>query len=171
MTVGAVERALATLSKMSAMLGGLVLLGLIILSVLSITGRALVPFGLTPIPGDFELVETGTAFAVFCFLPWCQLNGGHVTVDLAKGVLGPRRDAALAAFYNLLMTLVAAFITWRAFAGMQDKMQYNETTFVLQFPVWWGYAVCLPFAALFILVSAFTVWRDLKEARMPETGR
>ena len=57
------ENALTALARWSALLGGLVLLALIVLSVVSITGRALVPFGLAPIPGDFELVERGTAFA------------------------------------------------------------------------------------------------------------
>lgn len=169
--MAAVERVLTALSRLSALLGGLVLVGLIIMSVLSITGRALVPLGLTPIPGDFELVEAGTAFAVFCFLPWCQLSGGHVTVDLLKPALGPRRDAALEVVFNTLMTLIAAFITWRAFAGMGDKLQYNETTFILQLPVWWGYAICLPLGLLFVAVSAFTVYRSARLALAPEPHR
>ncbi len=148
------------------MLGGLVLIALIVLSVLSISGRALVPIGLTPIPGDFELVEAGTAFAVFCFLPWCQLQGGHVTVDILKDALGPRMDGLLAALFNLMMTMTAIFILWRTYAGMHDKMRYNEVTFILQFPAWWGYALCLPLAALFVAVGAFTVWRSIARARM-----
>lgn len=152
------------------MLGGLVLLAIIIMSVLSITGRALIWMGLTPIPGDFELVQSGTAFAVFCFLPWCQLNAGHITVDLLKGPLGPRRDAALAVIHNALMTLTAAFIAWRAVDGMQEKIRYNETSFILQYPVWWGYAICLPPAVMFVVVSAFTVWRSVGQTRRPGAG-
>lgn len=165
---GRIEWTLTVLARLSAMLGGLVLLALIILSVLSITGRALVPVGLGPIPGDFELVQAGTAFGIFCFLPWCQMEGGHVTVDILKRWLGPRVDALLAAGFNLLMTLAAAFILWRAYAGMQDKMRYTEVTFILQYPVWWSYAVCLPLAALFVAVSAFTVYRSLRAAFAPE---
>ncbi len=164
MQPGRTEWTLTVLARLSAMLGGLVLLALIILSVLSITGRALVPVGLGPIPGDFELVEAGTAFGIYCFLPWCQLEGGHVTVDVLKRWLGRRADALLAAGFNLLMTLAAAFILWRAYAGMQDKLRYNEVTFILQYPVWWGYAVCLPLAALFVAVAAFTVYRSLRDA-------
>lgn len=166
--MGAVERILTMLARGSALLGGFVLVALILLSVLSIGGRALVPLGFTPIPGDFELVETGTAFAVFCFLPWCQIQGGHVTVDILKSALGPRMDTLLAALFNLVMTLTAIFILWRANAGMQDKMRYNEVTFILQFPVWWGYAVCLPMAALFVAVGAFTVWRSIAQMRAHE---
>ena len=47
-----------------------------LMSVASIVGRALsgLGLGLGPVPGDFELVEAGTALAVFCFLPWCHLK-------------------------------------------------------------------------------------------------
>jgi len=165
MTVSVVENKLEALAKFSALIGGLVLVAVMIMSVLSIAGRALVPIGLTPIPGDFELVEVGTAFAVFCFLPLCQLKSGHVTVDLIVPAIGPRNDAILAVFHNLLMTVVLVFITWRAFGGLQDVKQYNETSFILQFPLWWGYAVCLPFAGLAAVVSAFTAWRSFTEAR------
>ncbi len=52
-----------------AWFGSLVLVLIALMSVASIVGRALAGFGLGPVPGDFELVEVGTALAVFCFLP------------------------------------------------------------------------------------------------------
>ncbi|MEP4859031.1 MAG: TRAP transporter small permease, partial [Alphaproteobacteria bacterium] len=51
------------LARMMAIAGGIVLAAITVLTVVSITGRSLVPFGLAPVPGDFELVEAGTAFA------------------------------------------------------------------------------------------------------------
>ena len=66
----------------SAIVGGVVLCAITLMSVASITGRALIGVGLGPVPGDFEMVEVGTALAVFFFLPWCYLKGGHATVDL-----------------------------------------------------------------------------------------
>ena len=35
----------------------------------------------TPIPGDFELAQIGTAVAVFAFLPYCQVVRGNIVVD------------------------------------------------------------------------------------------
>ena len=157
-------------SRAFALLGGVVLVALMLLVIVSITGRALIPLGLRPVPGDFELVAAGTAFAVFCFLPWCQLERGHVSVDILAPLLGRRRDAALSIFHNLLMTAASAFIAWRLWAGMLDKMQYKETTYILGLPVWWGYALCVPLAAAFVLVSAFTVIRSAEEALMRRAG-
>jgi TRAP-type C4-dicarboxylate transport system permease small subunit len=76
---------------------------------------------------------------------------------------------------NLLMTGAAGIITWRLFLGMLDKRSYGETSFILQFPVWWGYAASLLGAAVFALVCAYSVLRSLGELRQAdgpqETGR
>ena len=58
------------LARLMAWFGAAVLTALAALTVASIAGRALSGFGLGPVPGDFELVEAGTALAVFAFLPW-----------------------------------------------------------------------------------------------------
>lgn len=142
--VNVIDRAVTALSRVLALAGGAVLLAVIVLVVVSIIGRALIPLGLGPVPGDFELVKLGMAVAVFGFLPWCQLNRGHVSVDLFAPLLGPRRDALAFVLHNMAMTAAGAFITWRLWAGMADKMTYRETTFILRLPVWWGYAVCIP---------------------------
>ncbi len=156
---------LTGLSRLLALLGGVLLILVTVLVVVSVSGRALVWAGLAPVPGDFELVEAATALAIFCFLPWCQIQRGHVAVDVFVELLGPRADAALSVLFNALMTVVAGFILWRLWAGMLDKMQYNETTFILQFPVWWGYAVCVPVAGVFVVVAAWTVVRSVVETR------
>ena len=44
-------------AKWSAIVGGLVLCAITLMSVASITGRALIRVGLGPVPGDFEMVE------------------------------------------------------------------------------------------------------------------
>jgi len=155
---------LETVCRVIALFGGMVLLILVTLTVVSITGRALIFVGLGPVPGAFELVEHGTAFATFCFLPWCQIQRGHVTVDILAKAFGPRLDNWLTAFGNLLMTALAVLIAWRLWFGMIDKFKYNETSYILQFPVWWGYAACVPAAILFAVVSAYTVWRSANDA-------
>jgi hypothetical protein len=59
------------------------------------------------------------------------------------------------------MTVVAALLAWRLYLGTLEKQLYLETTFILQMPVWWGYALALIGAVLFVLVAAYTVWRSL----------
>ncbi|MGD1877952.1 MAG: TRAP transporter small permease [Kiloniellaceae bacterium] len=150
------------------MAGGAVLIAALIVTVVSIVGRALIFAGLAPIPGDFELVEAATAFAVLAFMPLCQFHRGHVTVDLFLTRAGRRPNALIDVATNLAMTGAAGVITWRLCLGMLDKRSYGETTFILQFPVWWSYAGALVGAAVFTLVCAYTVWRSLDEAKTGE---
>ena len=150
------DQGVTVLAKGLALAGGLVLIALIVLTSMSIAGRYLIPFGFGPVPGDFERVDMGGAFAVFCFLPWCQLRRGHVSVDLIKPILSARVNAALDLVAACGMALVAIILTWRLGLGLADKFRYGETTLILQVPVWWGYAASLVGAAGFAVVCIHT---------------
>lgn len=163
-----IDRFVERLAFAAAMTGGAVLIAVMIMTVISITGRGFVFAGLGPIPGDFELVESGTAFAVFAFLSWCQVRRGHVTVDMFLGKAGPRVNAAIDMISNAVLTVVAAIILWRLFAGMLDKRSYSETTFILQYPVWWSYLASCAGAAIFTVVSLWSTWRSWRELRRGE---
>jgi TRAP-type C4-dicarboxylate transport system permease small subunit len=147
------------LARALAIAGGAVLVALTILVAISITGRALLTlgFGLGPVPGDFELVEAGTGFAVFAFLPWCQLRRGHATVDLFTNFLSPGANRIIDLVTEILMTLTLGLIAWRLWAGTLDKFNYGETTFILQFPVWWPFAASLVAAVIAVVVSAYLI--------------
>ena len=116
----------------------LVLVAITVMVVISVTGRALTGLGLGPVPGDFELVELGTGVAVFWFLPWTFLRGGHATVDLLYHHLPRAVQHVLTLVCDVLMLLLWAVLTWRLWDGMLEKREYLETTFILQLPVWWA---------------------------------
>ena len=155
-----VGRIVVLLAKYVAIAGGLVLAAIAVVTLLSVIGRALIPLGLSPIPGDVELVEAGVLFAVFSFLPWCQLTAGHATVSILTDRFGARTNTVIVLLTDIVMLLVAVFIAWRHWVGMMDKMQYMETTFILRVPLWWTFAASMPGAFIFILVSAYCVVRS-----------
>jgi TRAP-type C4-dicarboxylate transport system permease small subunit len=155
-------RVMRALAAAMALAGGLVLLALLALTCVSVAGRALVGLGLGPVPGDFEFVEMGVAFAVFAFLPWCHLNRGHAAVELLTRYLGRTANRWLDLAADVLMLLVAALITWRLALGTLDKRSYRETTFILQAPVWWAYAACLVGALVFTVVALYCAGRSLR---------
>lgn len=154
-----------------AVLGGAVLTALVLVTGLSVLGRGmnslahsgllgagdaglagwLARFG--PITGDFELVEAGVAFAVFAFLPWCQLRAGHATVDIFTARLPARANMALMVLWDVVFAAALILIAWRLGAGMEGKMRNGETTYLLQFPVWWAYACSLFGATVAALVA------------------
>ena len=150
------------LGRAMAVLGGLVLASLILLTCLSVAGRVLntllhgwlgtvapgfsawlLDLGVGPILGDFELVEAGVAFAIFAFIPLCQLRAGHATVDILVGRFPPKVNRFLQMIIEIVFAAVLILIAWRLYDGMLSKKSYGETTFLLQFPIWWSYAASL----------------------------
>ena len=167
-------RAMDRLARWTAMAGGLVLTGLVVLTCVSVLGRGLntlghsgmlgeagavlIGAGVGPVKGDFELVEAGVAFAIFAFLPWCQLRGGHATVDIFTSKLPARANLWLVAFWEGVLTGAIWLITARLFAGLAGKYGNGETTFLLEFPVWWAYAVSFAAAVVASVVAGYCAW-------------
>lgn len=147
------------LSQTLAWIGGFVLTSMAILSVASIVGRTFSGFGLGPVPGDFELVEAGTALAVFCFLPWTHLRSGHAVVDLFWKAYPPTMQRALVVVADSSMLMVWGLLVWRMGVSMEDYRENGEVSFILQMPVWWGYASSMVPALIGCVVYA---WRLLE---------
>ncbi|WP_419906766.1 TRAP transporter small permease [Hoeflea sp.] len=160
-----IERWVEILARLTALAGGLVLTALVIITVISVTGRSLVFTGLAPVPGDFELVEAGTAFAVFAFLPWCHLKRGNAVVEVLTMHFSDTANRFIEIIANLMMMILAVLICWRHWLGTIDKYGYQETTFILQFPIWWAYAAGLFGAVVFVIVSVWCFWRSIVEYR------
>lgn len=178
------HRVIDRLARVFAQLGGLVLVALIILTCLSIAGRtlngilhadwvqalmpgaaaALLDSGVGPINGDFELVEAGMAFAIFAFLPLCQLNGAHASVDIFTSALPLRANRLLRMVIEVIFAAVLVLIAWQLFQGMLSKKNTGQTTFLIEFPVWWAYAISLTAAVVAALVSVYVASMRVVEA-------
>jgi TRAP-type C4-dicarboxylate transport system permease small subunit len=163
-----IDRLMRSLAAFLAILGGLVLIAVILATVASVTGRALLWIGLGPIRGDFELVELGTGFAVFSFLPWVQINRQHASVEILTMHLGSTANRLIDLVADLLMLTIAVLLTWKHWDGTLDKLAYGETTFIIQYPIWWAYASGLVGAFGFVLVS---IWCTILSLRALLTGQ
>lgn len=176
------------LSRAMAILGGIVLTVLIMLTCMSIVGRLLngglhsdlvqgvapgvaawaLGLGIGPVNGDFELVEAGVAFAIFAFLPLCQITAGHAAVDIVANGFPRLVNRWLGAAIEIAFAAVLVLIAVQLLNGMLAKKSYGETSFLLEFPVWWGYAASLSAAAVAALVGVYMALVRLIEAA---TGR
>lgn len=159
-----------SLAQAMALLGGAVLLGLVVMTCLSILGRelgALFPAsGLGPVTGDFELVEAGMAFVLFAFLPLAQIDRAHATVDVFAARFPPRLQRGLAAAIELVFAAALVLIAVQLFAGTVSKHDSGQTTFLLQLPVWWAYAVSVAGAALAAVMALYLAALRVAEAAM-----
>ncbi|MDH5750446.1 MAG: TRAP transporter small permease [Rhodospirillales bacterium] len=151
----AVGRVLFFISYIFALIGGFLISGLSIMTVISVFGRYLFS---APIPGDFEMIALGTAVTVFLFLPYCHLMKGNVIVDLFLSWAPKSVQAFFDVLSNLLLAVIAGAISWRMWFGTQDMIEYNEITFILGIPIWWVF----PFAVVsFALLSVSALYTSV----------
>jgi TRAP-type C4-dicarboxylate transport system permease small subunit len=145
LTFGRGGRALLAAAKQLAIAGGLVFVGLVVMSLVSIVGRKLFAW---PVPGDVEMLQMCAAFAAASFFAWCHLVNGDVKVDFFTHNLPPHLVAGLDAFGSLLVGLFGALLAWRTAAGAIALREVGETSAVLGWPVWLAQALMVPGFAL-----------------------
>lgn len=153
---------LTRLCSIFAGIGGVTLLAMMLMTVASVTLRTVIG---KPIPGDYELIEIGSAIAIFCFLPWCQATGGNVLVDFFTQKASPTTTHLLEAFGAVLYLLIAALLTWRLIHGGLEMRQYGEQSMVLAVPVWWSFLIIIPAMVLLTITCAASVLGHLKAVR------
>ena len=154
-------RAARAAALVFALVGGAILLLVAAVTVASVIGRWIQS---TPIPGDVELVQLGTAAALALFLPWCQLHGSHLIVDIftARTTMSAQRRLDRTA--QLFAAAVLGLLAVRAAAGIVDLRAAGETSMVLGLPLWLAYAAMVPSLALAALIALLDAWRHEPEA-------
>lgn len=150
-----------------ALLGGLVLVGVVLVNAWSILAGAIVN---KPFPGDFELTEMGAAVAAFCFLPYCQLVGANVSADIFTMRAGPRAIALMSVLASVIAVAFAAILLWRMSAGLLDYREYEQFTGILEIPIWWAFVPALVSLALVVLASVITLAEAFGELARTKPG-
>lgn len=151
------------LAALSAFMGGAILTVITLMAVTSIVMRSI---GFEPIQGDFELVQVALAGCIALMLPWCQLQGGNLTVDFFTVGLRKSRQRRLDAIGAVLFAIVMALVTWRTCAGAISVKASNESTMILGFPLWIGYVAMIPGLLLTVfaaLQTARTAWKESRQ--------
>ena len=154
-------RLVTTIARIWALLGGLVLVGVVLLTAASVVLDLLFR---RPVPGDFELVQILVAEAVFAFLPWCQIRRGNVAVDLFTMRAPAWFQLVMQAIGSLLMLLLALLLLWRMSIGAFDYYDpvFPEITPILGVPVWIAFPPILVSLLLWALASVVTMLEDLR---------
>jgi TRAP-type C4-dicarboxylate transport system permease small subunit len=113
--------------------------------VTSVSARALLG---RPIQGDVELTQFAIGLCISLCLPWCQLRGANIVVDFFTQRLPAARIRQLDALGTALVALMCALLAWRTGVGALAVRQAQETTMILELPMWWAYASLAPGLAL-----------------------
>lgn len=141
---------LSALARWCAILAGVLLTGITLMTCASLLGRNLIGKTLS---GDFELTGVAAGAAIALFMPWCQLVRGNIIVDFFTSKSSASTNAALDRCGALLLGLVVALIAWRACVGGLNAYNTQSGTMMLGFPEWIVYAAMVPPLLLTALIA------------------
>ena len=152
---GRLYRALYYPAQGFALAGGMLLLLLIGMSLVSIVGRKRMS---APSRGDIELMEIGSAIAIAAFLPLCELRGAHIKVDAFTLSISSSLRRLLDTFAHLACLLVALVLAWRTGLQMFDNLEYGEVSTLLSIPLWIPLLLIVPSLMLLALCALARVF-------------
>lgn len=146
-------RVLELLAKFCAILAGLILTGVTLMTCASLIGRNTTGWTLV---GDFELTGVAAGAAIALFLPLAQAKRSNIIVDFFTARASERTTRALDRFGALLLGLGLVLLTWRTALGGLSSWQSQSTTMMLGFPEWVVYAFMVP---AFALTAVIALWQ------------
>jgi TRAP-type C4-dicarboxylate transport system permease small subunit len=153
---------LEKLARLSAIVAGILLIGITLMTVYSVIGRDFLGKALT---GDFEITGVLTGAAIALFLPWCQLRRGNIIVDFFTAKASEKTQKMLDRLGAFLLGAMMALCAWRAALGGWSAYQSNSGTMMLGFPEWIVYCFIVPgltLTALIALVQAAVGFSDVE---------
>ena len=155
-------RLLETLAKGCAIIAGLLLTLITLMTCVSLVGRNTV--GIT-LAGDFELTGVTAGAAIALFLPWCQFRRGNIIVDFFTSKSKARTNDLLDRIGALLLALMMGLMSWRTSLGGLNAYTSHSGTMMLGFPEWVVYACIAPPLALTAVIA---LWQAATGIRAPE---
>ena len=145
-----------------ALLGGVVLLGLMGLTVVDVTARYVFN---APIFGGQDVAELMLLAVAACSFAYCGRTGGHVAVE----IFSTGRARALTRWMDppvkLASAAILAVLAWRCGVAGLAAMSYDEASNLLEIPYWpfyWLLAGGFAVYALVLLIEATDLLRGDK---------
>ena len=133
-----------------AFVGGMLLMLLAVMTVVSVIGRKVFD---QPVPGDVEITQYVIAVAISAFFPYCLFSGGNLIVDFFTAKASERTRRILDAIGALTLAFAMGLFAWRTVVGTISVKNSGETSMVISMPLWWTYALMAPSFVLATLAA------------------
>jgi len=145
---------LQSLAKLSAILAGVLLTVITLMTCVSLIGRNTV--GITLV-GDFELTGVATGAAIALFMPWCQVKRGNIIVDFFTAKAHTTLNERLDRLGALLLALVFALLAWRTTLGGLNAYATGSSSMMMGVPEWIEYVTMVPPFVLTTVIALYQV--------------
>jgi TRAP-type C4-dicarboxylate transport system permease small subunit len=156
-------RVLEALAKLCAILAGILLTGITLMTCGSLIGRNTVGVSIV---GAFELTGVAAGAAIAMFMPICQARRGNIIVDFFTARASERTQAGMDRLGAFVIALIFGLLAWRSTLGGLNSHSSGSETQIMGFPEWIVFAFMVPafvlagLIALHQAVFGFTVPED-----------
>ena len=151
------RRRLDRTTRAVALFGGLVLVAAMLFTVVAVCMAALG----RPILGDTEIVEFAAGVAVMSFMPYCQMQYGHVAITAFTGWAPQNVKAGLDVAAGIAFALVVIVLAVQLIVGGYDAYDRGRISMFLRLPRWWGFALAGVPAVLWMATAVFVVFERM----------
>lgn len=132
---------LETLAKSCAVLAGVLLTGITLMTCVSLIGRNTTGWTLV---GDFELSGSAAGAAIALFMPWCQVRRANIIVDFFTAKASERTTRVLDRLGALMLAVCMGLLAWRSGIGGVNAWKSGSGSMMLGFPEWIVYVCMVP---------------------------
>ena len=124
---------IGTITQIGGLVTPILIVFIMFLIVFDVTSRTLFN---SPVSGSVELIQCLIAVAGFMAMGWTTYKDKHIRIDslTSKLPLGVARVVDLITSIVPLVALVP--LTWQSFVRMQQAIEFNENTAILQLPMY-----------------------------------
>lgn len=155
---------LENLAKICAVLAGVLLTGITLMTCVSLIGRNTTGW---TIVGDFELSGSAAGAAIALFMPWCQVRRANIIVDFFTAKASEVTNRRLDRLGALLLALCMGLLAWRSGIGGINAWNTNAGSMMLGFPEWIVYSLMVPPLALTAVIGLVQAVRGFGEEAQP----
>jgi TRAP-type C4-dicarboxylate transport system permease small subunit len=134
-----IDRALFRVEGWLALLSGLAVFSLMILAVVSVTGRN----GFNqPLPGYVDWIQQAMPLIAFMGISFTQREGGHIRMDMLVGVLRGRALYLMEIVTTLAILLLMVLMVWGSYAHFARSFDFaaplwsRDSSMDIALPLW-----------------------------------
>jgi len=134
-----VDQALYRLERFFAVLSGVAAFSLVLLAVVSVSGRN---FLNTPLPGYVDWIEQAMPLIAFLAISYTQRDGSHIRMDIVVGRLSGRVLWGVELLTTLGMFLLMMLLIWGTWSHFDRSFDFdrpmwsNDSTIDISLPLW-----------------------------------
>jgi len=153
---------LEKLAKLFAILAGVLLVAITLMTCGSLIGRNTVGVSIV---GAFELTGVAAGAAIAMFMPLCQARRGNIIVDFFTARASARTQTGLDRLGAFAIAVIFALLAWRTTLGGINSYSSGSETTIMGFPEFVVYVFMVP---AFVLAAVIGLHQALFGFAVPE---